>query len=832
MGDVYRATDERLGRDVAVKVLKSSVSGDPDRLRRFELEARAAAALSHPNIVAIYDIGMHEGSPYIVSEFLRGQTLRELLQNPLSLRQAAEYGLQIAEGLVAAHEKRIVHRDLKPENLFVTREGRVKILDFGIAKLTSPEASEPSSLEALTTQTRAGSILGTVCYMSPEQVRGKTVDHRSDIFSLGTILYEMVTGNRAFTGETEADTMMAVLKEDPREMTLRWQNIPPAFEQVIFHCLEKEPENRFQSVRDLAFALGTVSTSTGKQVAISRPRKLRLGRWLPWLATGLFLALVGAFFATRCKGTTGSVVYRRITFQRGTIYSARFSPDSHSILYGAMWNGQPLELYTTVGDSPLARPLGFTAAHMVALSANDELALVMNGLPNRKNFDGGVLARAPLAGGTPREILENADYADWSPKHDLAVVHRANGQSRLEYPIGKVLYQTPGSISDIRFSPDGSHIAFMDHPARWDDRGSVCVTDLAGNRKTLASGWGSEDGLDWSPHGDEVWFSAAENSVSARSLWAVNLAGNKRKILAIPGGVTLHDIAPDGRVLVTVDAERVAMEWTGQDTRNVRDLSWYDWTTAKDISKDGQWVLFEESSEPAGPDYAVAIRNIDGSPPIRLGDGSAGTLSPDGKWALSVYTGTPEHVSVFPIGPGEARQIFLPELEHLENGEAHFLPDGKRMVVRGNAPGRPSRDFIVDLSDPKPKAVPLTHEGEFVFSPSPDGQSMVCNLDKQVAIFPLNGVSPVPLPLSASDYILGWTADSKALYVTLHNEIPLKIYRFDLASKRTTFVRELMPTDRAGVVEINPVVTTPAAAEFAYSYYQILSALYVVTGLR
>lgn len=305
MGEVYRATDQRLVRDVAVKVLKLSSSNNSDRLRRFELEARAAAALSHPNIVAIYDIEMHDSTPYIVSELLQGQTLRQrLLQGPLSLRQAVEYGLQIADGLVAAHEKGIVHRDLKPENLFITREGRVKILDFGIAKLTSLEVPENSSVETMATQTKVGSILGTVCYMSPEQIRGKAVDRRSDIFGLGAILYEMVTGKRAFAGETEADTMIAVLQTDPPEMTLARQTIPPAFERIILHCLEKEPENRFQSVRDLAFALSTVSTTNSRQGVVSRTRSLKFRKWLPWLAAGFLLLAAGAFFGTRFENAS------------------------------------------------------------------------------------------------------------------------------------------------------------------------------------------------------------------------------------------------------------------------------------------------------------------------------------------------------------------------------------------------------------------------------------------------------------------------------------------------------------------------------------------------
>src|SRR5579864_4812272 len=301
MGEVYRASDERLGRGVAIKILTGSLAHDQDRLRRFEQEARAAAALSHPNIVAIYDIGMHDGQPYIVSELLEGHTLRgQLLRGPIPRRQAVDFAAQIAQGLMAAHEKHIVHRDLKPENLFITNHGRIKILDFGIAKLVNSEfgseADKAGALAAMTTQTKVGSVLGTVAYMSPEQLRGKTVDHRSDIFSLGAILYEMLTGKRAFAGETQVDTLTAILKEDPAEMSREGQDIPFAFEQVARHCLEKEPENRFQSARDLAFALSTLSeATTSKQIAVLTRRKRRVRTWLLLTTAALLVAALALY---------------------------------------------------------------------------------------------------------------------------------------------------------------------------------------------------------------------------------------------------------------------------------------------------------------------------------------------------------------------------------------------------------------------------------------------------------------------------------------------------------------------------------------------------------
>ncbi len=833
MGEVYRASDDRLARDVALKLLKPSLAHDQDRLRRFEQEARAAAALNHPNIVAIYDIGFHEGAPYIVSELLEGQTLRQrLLAGPLPLRQTTDYGIQIAQGLVAAHEKHIVHRDLKPENLFLTRDGRVKILDFGIAKLTLPDTAEDRSVATMTTQTKAGSVLGTVAYMSPEQLRAKPVDPRSDIFSFGAILYEMLVGHRAFKGETEVDTITAVLKEEPPEMVVAGQNIPPAFEQIVRHCLEKEPENRFQSARDLGFALSTISEGTASRQAYGqRTRPSRLRRWAPWVAATLALVAIGIFAGIKLR-PAAIPTYFRLTFERGTVYSARFAADGRNVVYDASWKGRPMEIYTTLADAAQARSLGMTAAHLLGISRNNELALVLRGEHgSRLDFVNGTLARAPLAGGAPREIEQDVRWADWDPRGQLAVVHHVNARTRLEFPIGKVLYETSGDINYIRFSPDGQKIAFLDHPALYDDRGFVAVVDLSGHKTTLTKQWGSEDGLAWSPGGSEIWFTAVDRGYD-RNLWAVNLSGRLRPVLNAVGGLTLHDIAADGRVLVSFDNERLAMEWSGKDAKAAEDLTWYEWTIAKDMTRDGKWVLFEESSAPAGSDYAVGIRRTDGSPPIRLGDGSVGGLSPDGKWAIAIFMGSPEHLSLLPVGPGQPREIPLPGLERLENGSAHFLPDGNRIVVDGQERGHLGQTYLVDLSDGTVKAV--TPEGVHASLPSPDGNHLVggASAGHHLTVYSLDGTPPIQVPMEDGYSVAQWSGDSHALYVYRVGDVPLKVYRAEIATGKMTPIRELIPADPAGVVSIAPVVTNLAGSAFAYSYYQTLSVLYVISGLK
>jgi Tol biopolymer transport system component len=728
-----------------------------------------------------------------------------------------------------------VHRDLKPENLFLTKDARIKILDFGIAKLTNTEfGSEPGkegSIASMTTQTKIGSVLGTIAYMSPEQLRGKTVDHRSDLFSFGAILYEMLTGKRPFAGETQVDTMTAILKEDPPEMIRGGHDIPAAFEQVVRHCLEKEPENRFQSARDLAFALRTLSSvTTSNQASPFRFGATRLRTWLPRIAVAVLLATVAIYLGYRLR-SVHDPEFRRVTFERGTVYSARFTPDGRTILYGASWNGRPLQIYSSIPDSLMARPLGLTSAYLLSISRSGELALTLRGRPgSRLEFEGGMLARSPMINGTPREVLQDVVWADWSPDGELAVVHHVNGRDNLEYPIGKALYQNSGSISNIRVSPRGDRIAFLDHPNPWDQSGSVCVTDLAGHKTTLTPSWDWESGLAWSPQGDELWFGALESGSSNRSLWAVNLSGKQRKVLTVPIGFTMQDIAPDGRILATIDAERLAMEWSGED-KHVQDLSWYDWSIAKDISRDGQSVLFEEGGEPTGPNDAVAIRRIDGSPPIRLGDGTANTLSPDGKWALSVSQTAPVQVNLLPVGPGQSRQVLLPGVEPFQTG-AHFLPDGKRIVINGKQPGRPGRTYIVDLSGGKPE--PVTPEGTYATHPSPDGKFLAgTTVDYKLALFPLDGGPARLIPGVEPGYVLAhWSADSKALYVYRPGDVPLKIHQLDIASGKMKAIRELVPADLGGVVSIAPVVTNATASQVAYSFYQALSVLYVISGLK
>ncbi|HKI27157.1 MAG TPA: protein kinase [Candidatus Sulfotelmatobacter sp.] len=832
MGEVYRARDERLGRDVALKLIRPASSENPDLLRRFEQEARAAAALNHPNILAIYDVGFDGGTPFIVSELLEGKPLRQrLLEGPIPIREAAEYALQVAHGLTAAHGRHIVHRDLKPENLFVTNEGRIKILDFGVAKLQSP-SEDGRPIESLTTVTKSGTVVGTVAYMSPEQLRGKPVDHRSDIFTFGAILYEILTGQRAFRGETEVDTMSAVLREEPPEANLERAAIPLGYRDIVKHCVEKEPENRFQSTHDLAFALQTISGSSSSGQARFLSPKPQTHRLLPWAVVAALALAVLVLAVMQLSPGISPPAYHRLTFESGTVYSARFAPDGQSIVYSAAWNGKPVQLFSTVGNSLQAQPLTLTDANLLAVSRTNELAVVLGGhhTGQLETVDG-MLASTPLAGGSPRELLPDVRWADWDANGKLAVVHYVDGRSRLEYPVGTVLYQSGGWISHIRLSPRGDRIAFIDHPALWDDRGTVCLVDLTGHFRTLSAEWESASGLAWHPNGNEIWFTAA-NKGNSLDLLAVNLTGRVRTLLTLPVALTLQDVASDGRVLATLNSKRLAMGAGALGSNEDVDLSWHDWNIAKDISSDGQSVLFEDASELGGTSYAVAIRKLDGSLPIRIGEGSAGGLSPDGKWAISIAADSPDQVTLLPVGAGQPRPVDASGLEHIQNGWARFLADGKQLMVNGNETGHAARCYLLSLSSAKPEAV--TPEGIRCGPSSPDSRLVVgVGPNLTVALYPVAGGPPRLVPgVEAGFRPVQWSADGSTLYGYHDGELPGRIYSVNIATGKKTLLQELRPGVPAGVVNISPVVVGRDGKRFAYSYNQTLSVLYLISGLH
>jgi eukaryotic-like serine/threonine-protein kinase len=839
MGEVYRAKDPRLGREVAIKVLPASFSQDVDRLKRFEQEARAAGVLNHPNITAVYDIGSTDGSPYIVTELLEGETLRSRLSTgPLPVRKALDYAIQIARGLAAAHEKGIVHRDLKPENLFVTKDGRVKILDFGLAKLKpNGEEGEKTDLKTISA-TEPGVVLGTMGYMSPEQVRGKPADRRSDLFSFGAILYEMLSGQRAFRGETAADTITAILTREPPDLAQTNRDIHPGLDRIVRHCLEKNPEERFESARDLAFDLealsGVSAPSAATAAAAPSARRRRLGPALIAAALALVAGLAAGYRLGRKAGYLPPPNYQQLTFRRGELYSARFAPDGQTVLYAAAWDGKPVEIFATRTDRPESRVFGLVGADVAAISRTGEMLVFVDRHVEEPFIRTGTLAQVGVSGGVaPREISTDAQWADWAPDGtSFAAVRDVNLRNQLEFPAGKVLYQTVGWISHPRVSPKGDLVAFLDHPIRRDDGGSVMIVDRSGKRKTLAGVFASVQGLAWSPDGSEIWFTGTMVGGN-RAIHAVTLSGSQRLLARVTESLTLQDIAKDGRALVSHDVIRIGVLGRGPGEAKERDLSWLDWSSVFDLSADGKSILFSETGEGSGPGYSCFTRGTDGSAPVRLGEGVGLSLSPDTKLVLACTArAEPPQLWLYPTGPGEKKRLDTGELA-IESA-SEWLRDGKRLVFNASEPGHGTRIFLMDAAGGKPRA--LTPEGYRLVqrTVSPDGKWIaVIGPDKRRYLYPLEGGEPQPIAgLSPDEFPTAWSGDGRFLYAFKRRDLPARVFRLEVATGKKEPWKELMPSDGAGIVDIAPVIPAADGQSYVYGYSRTLSDMYVVQGLK
>ena len=842
MGEVYRARDSRLDRIVAVKVLPASFAADADRLRRFEQEARSVAALNHPNILAVHDIGTHEGTPYMVCELLEGETLRERLRGGvLSTRKATEIAIQIAEGLAAAHDKGIIHRDLKPENIFLTKEGRVKILDFGLAKVART-GSEQNAAQTLTSVdvalTEAGQVLGTAGYMSPEQIRGMGVDHRSDIFAFGAMFFEMLSGQRAFSRDTAAETMTAILKEDPPELTQLNRNISPALERIARHCLEKNPEQRFQSARDLAFDLEALSQHSGSAAGmVAKPTAIQSVRRFQFPIVALLVALgigVGYLLGHRAKKSS-EVTYHQLTFRKGTVLSARFAPDNRTIIYSAAWGGSPPELFSTRQDSIESRPVGLSQVDLLAISSQAEMAVSLKPATLPGLFGTvGTLGRTPLTGGTaPREMLENVEWSDWSPDgSSLLVVRTVDKDNRIEYPAGKVIFQVPQPawISHPRISRDGKRIAFCRHPSRGDDRGSVIITNSDGTNVKAFGDFASLYGLAWSPKDNEVWFTADPTATTiARRLMAVSMSGDFRLLAAAPGDLTLHDVSTDGTAVIAIDDRERKIFFTDPKTPE-RELTWLDRAVLGAFSPDGKQVVFHEGGKGGGSLGTIFIRKTDGSAAVRLGEGYAIALSPDQKWVLAITPAVPPRFWLIPTGAGEALELKPSGIENLT--PSGFSSDSRRVVFVANEPGHQARSFSFDHASGKLQ--PLTPEGTRSVA-TPDGKFLIVRSDKPLPdLLPLDTGAPARemKGIQPNERVLQVSDDGKVALIVDVKGLSAAVYRLHTDSGQRQLIRTLEMHDPTGGFGLTRVATTPDGQSYAYNTLRQLSELYLLQGLN
>ncbi|MGH9522433.1 MAG: hypothetical protein ACRD3E_07870, partial [Terriglobales bacterium] len=644
------------------------------------------------------------------------------------------------------------------------------------------------------------------------------------------VLYEMLGGRRAFQRDSSAETMTAILKDDPPELATAEHAVAPAFERIVRRCLEKEAEQRFQSAKDLAFALEAVTGTTSATVKASTVRATRQVR--AWIAAVMVLiAVVATAAVLRWNHPVAENLfqYHRVTYARGRVSNARFAGDGETIVYTAAWDGKPKDLYTVGQEFPDSRAMAVPGATaLLAVSSKNELAVLVRDHYLFHYEYVGTLATVPLGGGAPREIADNVHAADFSPDgQSMAIVRHTDNNEALEYPIGAVLYKTGGWISNPRISPDGKSILFVEHPVSGDDRGYVQLIDIASRKLTrLTPEFSSLQLLVWKPDGSGALFSGARAAFN-RLVFSLDLRGNVEEKLALPTGVNVFDIARDGRLLIASETQSAIVTVYFPDGSS-RDLPYLDTPTGPFLTRDGKNVVFADDSDMGGKYYSVMIRKVDGSPPAKLGDGSAIGVSYDGKWLLSTVYTEPAKLMLLPTGAGVARELPRGNIVHYFLGG--FFPDGRHVLFSGDEPGKQSRIYVQDTAGGSPTA--LTPEGyTAVFDPvAPDGKSFVAqDASGQMVLFASGGGTPVVIPnTTEADWPVGWSTDGDHLYFYSVGETDEPVYKLDVHTGARTLVKRYLPHDSVGIVASSWISgITPDGKTFVFSPRNELNVLYV-----
>ncbi len=844
MGEVYRAKDTRLGRDVAIKILSQHLSSDPQFKERFDREARAISSLNHPRICTLHDVGHQDGTDFLVMEYLEGETLADRLRrNPLPLKETLKVGMEVCEALDIAHRAGIIHRDLKPGNIMLTKSG-VKLMDFGLAKTalagrvggnsTAPllsaakTLSGPSPISPLTT---AGEMLGTIQYMSPEQIEGREADARSDLFALGAVLYEMATGKRPFDGKSQLSVASAILEKDPEPISAIQPLTPPGFERVVITCLEKSPDDRFQSARDVRLELKWIAEGGSQSAAQAvTPAPKTITRILPWAIAAIlaFVAIIGGVFFLPTSNKLDPQ-YTTVTYREGELGAARFSRDGQTVVYSGEWEQEPRQISTYRVGSPESRDLGIPSATVAALSSSDQLAVLRDCEHIFLLECGGTLATVSLAGGSPRDLAGHIAYADWSPDGNRLVVSKASAEgATLEFPPGHALYQQKtGWFAHPKFSPDGTMVAFENHPNTAFDDGTVEAVDLSGKRTVLSKGWLSLEGLAWSPNGKELWF--ASNSVHtgwADSIRAVTLSGRERTLLVLPS-IRLHDISRNGQVLLSRENWRTQLVGFFPGDKEDHPYSWLDDTNPTGISADGRTISFGEQGEVwslAGESQAY-FRSTDGSAPVSLGAGMP-TISPDGKRIL-IAVRTSHKLLLQPVGPGEPKE--LPTAGLVVFDHESWSDDGRFIAYEAQTAQNDWNVYRQPIAGGSPVLVQSGARNSYP-KLSADGEMMALRRDRGgISLYRLDGSQPVALQgAEESEYPIRFADGGKSLLVEQISGHEIVLTLVDLATGHRTPWKRFKSESRDGT----QVITTPDLKYYAYQTPRYSSVLYIVANLH
>ncbi len=846
MGTVYRATDTHLNRSVALKILSPGAIANPGRRQRFLQEARAASLLNHPNIVTIFDTGVEEVEgqrlDFIAMELISGRTVESLISGSgLALRDTLEYAIQMADALSAAHAAGIVHRDLKPSNVMVTEQGLVKVLDFGLAKMaesTQPDVDDFGATEPVSFLTEDGIILGTVAYMSPEQAEGKKLDSRSDIFSFGSVLYEMITGRKAFSGDSKVSMLSAVLCKEPPPLDTSLTEFPRDLEVILQRCLRKDPRRRWQSMADLRVALEDVLEVVKNPPAVvvtplARAAASSRRRWLMPAIAGLVLGAIPAAYLGHRLVHHDPPVYQRLTYRRGDVLSARFAPGG-TVIYGAQWDGDPVSLFSVQPGSRESRALGLSKSILLSVNSAGEMA-ILKGVT--ENGEPGTLARVPYSGGTPRDILEGVVAADWGPDGEtMAVARIVDGRNRIEYPIGRVLVEDQSRPSpSIRISPRGDMVAYFDYDSEVGDY-SVVVAGLSQPHKILSRGWRGTSGLAWSPDGKEIWFAGVHGGVDP-ALNAVDLSGKQRVLAYTAGYAMLLDVDRQGHALLTNTYSRIGIRCVTPGSATEVDLAWLDASWLHDLSSDARSILFLELSYGEGRNSAIYLRRTDGSPAVKLGFGNRPVLSPDGKSVLCVRrNGASSELVILSTGAGEAKTLPGPGF-HYESSKwtpdesAEWTPDGRRVLFSASEGGHGVRSYTQDVMGGKPVAI--TEEGVRATRMSADGSVILITGDK-LSIHSTQGKAERALKgYQSGDVLLRWSADGQSILIR-HDDADtgnIGLYRLNPVTGVRTELREIKPPE-PGAHFLGHLAIAGDGRYYATSYQRDIGILYQVAGIE